>query len=386
MWIYYCLIGVVCCDFLLEHWLRKKNILNAEELSISKWKKILNFIFKYRFITIVALVAVSTLKSNQVGGDTHEYIRYYNKLKTNSNKLFKDGISSSIEFLYTALNSILIVLNLPFRCLTFIISAFVSISIVLFVNKTSQNKPMSLILYIALGIFAQALTAYRQIIAMAFVLLALIALVDKRWLKATILILVGSLFHISCLMCLLFVIMRFIKPKWWLIVSAFAITTLGAFMLPEILQIIEKVFHINYYTKYFVIITEYRNSSSLLNTLYSLAIIAIFIVMYVSRIKLLKLDEHEQQVYDFFLLIFMIVPLVRIVGYITGMPELLNRLCMYPFMTLMVLIPLFVKGLEFNRKLFILANVGVCLVSMAYMYYLYAIELSCAVVPYVFCF
>ena len=386
MWIYYCLIGIICCDFLLEYWFNKKGVITNNGTNNSKSNKALNFIFKYRLITVVALIIISTFKAYKVGADTFEYLSYWQGLKNNPKALFKDGISTNIEFLYTALNSLLIIFNLSFRGLIFAISVFVSISIVLFVNKLSVNKPMSLILYISLGIFAQTLSVYRQIIAMAIVLFALMLLIDKKWIKATVLIIIGTFFHISCLMCLLFVVFRFIKPKWWLVVSVFALTTIGAFMLPEILQFMENTFHINYYTKYFVVLTQYRNPSSLINTLYSIAIIAMFVIMYVARFKLLKLEEGEKKIYDFFLMIFMLMPLLRIVGYITDMPELLNRLCMYPFMVLIVLIPLFVKGLKFNNNLHKVGNIGVYIIALLYMYYLYAIELSCQVVPYVFCF
>ncbi len=385
MWIYYCIIGLICIDFLLEYWLRKKNVL-TDEKNVSKVKKFLNFIFKYRVITILSLVLVSTLKAYTVGADTKIYERYWNALKNNEEKLFIAGINVQIEFLYTIFNSLLIVLGLSFRFSIFIISLFVSISIVVFVNKVSTNKFMSLILYVALGIFAQSLNLYRQIIAMVFVLFAIMCLIDKKWIKATMLILVGTFFHMSCLMCLLFVIFRFIKPKWWIIVGAFTLATVGAFALPQVLKVLENLFGINYYTKYFVEITEYRNPSNLINTLYSIGIICVFAVMYVARFKVLKLDQKDKQIYDFFLLIFMIVPLVRIVGYIMEMPELLNRLSMYPFMILLVLIPLFVKGLKHNTKLYAFANVGVYLISAVYMYYLYAVELSCKVVPYAFCF
>ena len=85
-------------------------------------------------------------------------------------------------------------------------------------------------------------------------------------------------------------------------------------------------------------------------------------------------------------MIFMIVALICIVGSIAGIPQLLHRLNMYFFMILIVLIPLFVKGLKHNKKLYICANIGVYGVALAYMVYLYAIKNTCGVYPYKFMF
>ena len=134
-----------------------------------------------------------------------------------------------------------------------------------------------------------------------------------------------------------------------------------------------------------LILNHYLKSSDLLNTLYSGALITLFCVLYFVKNRL-KLDAKDKELYDFYLLIFMVVPLFRIVGFIANMPQLLTRLSIYFFVVLIVLIPLFVKGLKNNKKLFVVANVMVYVVAIAYMVYLYAIKNTCGVCPYVFCF
>ena len=381
MFWYFFLLAMICVDFTIEHILSTKGVLNGN----TSLKKALNFIFKYRLITILTMIFMSTFKAFSVGGDMGEYYKYYNLLKQDGN-LFRLPITNKIEFGYTFLCSLLVLCHAPFSVLWFIISSFVAISLMIFINKVSSNKFMSFILFVALGVFAQSLSALRQIIAMAFMLLAVCKLVDKKWIGATLLIIAGSLFHISALICLLIVPLRFIEPKWWWIVFSFGATIVGSFVLPYALKFLEYITPLDYYTKYFVVLTQYIQKSDLLNTFYSLALIGIFVVMYVARFKILKLEEKDKKLYDFFLWVFLFVALFRIAGFILNMPQLFNRLNMYFFMILIVLIPLFVKGLSYNKRLFMVANVAVYVVAVAYMVYLYGIKNTCGVCPFVFNF
>lgn len=381
MFWYFFLLAMICVDFTVEHILATKGVLNGN----TSLKKALNFIFKYRLITILTMVFMSTFKAFSVGYDMRVYYKYHKLLKLDGN-LFRLPVTNKIEFGYTFLCSLLVLCNASFSVLWFVISTFVAISLMIFINKVSSNKFMSFILFVALGVFAQSLSALRQIIAMAFMLLAVCKLVDKKWIGATLLILAGSLFHISALICLLIVPLRFIEPKWWWIVFSFGATIVGSFVLPYALKFLEYITPLDYYTKYFVVLTQYIQKSDLLNTFYSLALIGMFVVMYVARFKILKLEEKDKKLYDFFLWVFLFVALFRIAGFILNMPQLFNRLNMYFFMILIVLIPLCVKGLSYNKKLFVIANVTVYIIAIAFMIYLYAIKNSCGVYPFVFGF
>lgn len=381
---YFLLLLIICLDFGLEWLLKNKNIIKED--NSSKLSKVLTFIFKYRVLIIFAMVFLSTFKAMSVGADSPNYVAYYESLLHNKELRFKSYIGSKFEFGYTFIYSIFAMMNIPFRVILFLTSLFISIVLVLFVNKISTNRFMSIILYVALGVFAQSLNLVRQIIAMGFLLLAIMNLLDKKWLPACLLIVAGALFHISILCSLVVVPLIYIKPNWKIVLGAFLITIVGSFVLPEVLRVLEYFTPLDYYTRYFVKWTHFIHDSNLLNTLYSCGLIALFIVLWIAKFKLLKLDENEMKIYDFFLLIFLFVPLFRIAGIIVRMPELFNRLNMNFFIALLVLIPLFVKGLKFNKKLFIAANISVYVVAFVYMYYLYAIKLSCEVVPYAFCF
>ena len=379
MFWYFIAILMICFDFGLEF--LYKNIRLKKN---SQPNKFFNFIFKYRIITIITLVSFSTFKSISVGSDTLTYYNYFEILKSDNSELFVSSLANKYEFGYTFLNSLLAMINAPYWFLLLVISLFVSIVLVLFVNKFSPNKFMSLVLYVTLGVFAQSLSANRQIIAMAFVLLAIMFLLDKNWVKASIMIVIGSFFHVTALICLVLIPLRYIKIKWWMVLILFASGSALAFGLPYILKFFEKFTMIDFYTKYYIDLNQYINPSNLINTLYSIALISVFVIMFIGKTKVLKLSDNNKKVYDYFVDIFMFVAIFRIVGFFADMPELFNRLNMYFFLVLIVLIPMFIEGLKENKKLYIIANISVYIIAVIFMWYLYSVKLSCDVVPYVF--
>lgn len=380
MLIYFVLIAIVCLDFFLENLIFSKDASNAN----NAWYKILKLFFKFRVLTICALVVISTFKSLMVGADTFAYYGYYQSLKTKDIALFTP-MSSKFEIGFTFINSILALLNLDFRFLLFLVSLTFSICLAIFINKFSCNKFLSWVLYIMLGIFAQSISAMRQIIAMGLVLVAIVYLYDKKWIKSVGLILLASTFHISAIVCVILVLFRMLKPKASTILSILVITTAIALMFPTMLKILELFTPLDYYSKYFVNYTGFIKQSGLIDNLYSLALLLIFITFYVGIKKAFILDKSNTEKFNMLLLIYYCVPLIRILGLVCNAQALFNRLSMYFFVVLIVLIPLFVKGILTRLKNFkLLAQVGVYAIGTLYMIYLYAIKLSCGVVPFAF--
>lgn len=385
MTIYLLLILIVIGDFLLEKIVNEKYF--KKKYSFTIFDKILKFVFKWRVISIFAFVLIFTLRSYNVGLDTYNYYNYYSVKLISRSQLF-EPISSSWEFGFTFINGVFAFLGLDFRWLLFFIAIFVSISFVNFSNKVSSDKMMTMILFVCLAVFAQALNTLRQIISMAIILFVIIKLLNKRskdnLIYSCILIFVASLFHVSALCCIVFILAKYIKPKWWLVVAMFGVTILGSFAFPYVMKFIEAITPLKYYSLYFVDYTGYIVDSNLVNNLYSIALIIVFFVLYIARFKLLKLNRGDEEKYDFFLMIFIFVPLIRVAGFILNAQALFNRLSMYFFMILIVLIPLFVEGLKFNDKLYYSSLLIVYIIAFGYMYYIYTIKLSCGVHPYKF--
>lgn len=377
MLVYILLLGFICFDFWLEHYLTKKGTLSKE----TKFSKFLNFVFKYRVLTIFALVFISTFRAVGVGGDTHNYYEFYKELRVTSEDF------SGFDIGYASLNYLLsAILNLDFRCLYFIISLFVTVCFVVFVKKLSCNHLMSMFLYITLGVFTQGLSALRQIIAIGFILISLIFIIDKKIWKSILFIAIATLFHSSAILCLIIVPLRYIKLNHWVLLGATIIVCSAAFLMPYVLKLVESIIpSFDYYTRYYIEHPEFFQKTSLFNILYTLAMIAIYTVLYLARFKWFKNELEEDKSFTFFLTLFTLIPLVRIAGLIVGLEALLNRINMYFFYLLIILIPRFLQCLKkYNHSgwLYGLAYAG----AFAYMVFNLVLHDACAVVPYIFWF
>lgn len=375
MLVYLSLLVIICLDFLIEYLLNKKNVLSQEKI----WCKFLKFFFRFRVLTITALCFVSTFRDLTVGGDTVHYSNFFINLRNNNVSW------SKYEFGFTFFNYIFTITGLDVRIIFFVTALFVSICFVVFINKFSPNKIMSLLLYVMFAIFAQGLSAIRQIIAIGFVLLALISISDKKLWRSLLLIACASLFHTSAALCFIIVPARYIKFNHWWVLGSLVVVCIVSLCLPFVLKIAETIVPaFNYYTLYYVT-DNYFQPTNLFNILYSLGMIAIFITLYLARFKWFKDELEKDKYFTFFLSLFMIVPLIRIAGFIIGLESLLNRINMYFFYLLIILVPKFLNCFKkFNHYEWL---VGLTyMAAFVYMILIYTVHDSCSVVPYIFWF
>ncbi len=374
---YIILIFIILADFGLEFLLKRQGVISDEK---QHWyNKFLKYFFKFRIITIVSFVFLSTFKAMTVGSDDVAYLNFYHDV--DKMKIFPPAF----EIGYTLLNFCLAKLHMPFRVLLFIVSCFISICVVVFVNTLSKNKFLSLFFYIAFGTFAFSLSGLRQTIAIGFLLLAIVLVLKNKALGACGLILLASLFHKSALIGFVFVILKYIKLNWKIVLLFVLANVLMVLIYPSVIDLLIK-FNINVpYLNYYTVSRIYLGKPEIINMLYNIGLFAVFIAFWLGR-KKLKLSEAELKIYDYFALMFMFVPAIRFDGYFLFAQELFNRLVVYFMPALMILIPMFLHGLKANKKWYIVAIIMVIILASLYMYYLYAIKLSCEVVPYVLSF
>lgn len=377
MVVYFAILAIIVLDFLIESVLHRFIMLNKSVCS-----RILNFVFKYRVITILGFVFVSTFRSLNVGRDIAVYHDHFMVLK--ATKCFGYGFELGYSLLCYLLS---IILNCNIRFLFFVVSLFTSISFVMFINKFSCNKRMSLLLFVALGIFAQSLSALRQIIAIDFILFAIVFIKDKSLWRGILFILLASLFHVSALLCLIYIPLRDIKLTQTHIIWIVACIIVLAPALPFLICFIELIIpSLNFYSRYFVsFFQSYYYHRSIFNTLYTIGMVLIYTIFYLAQHKWFRGDLEKDSNFDFFLNLFFVIPIIRIVGFILGIESLLNRINMYFFFTLIILIPRFLqcfKKFYFSKWLYFIVYVG----ALVYMILNYMIHDSCGVVPYIFWF
>ena len=75
----------------------------------------------------------------------------------------------------------------------------------LFINKYSYDKLMSFLLYVMFGVFGQSFGAIRQMIAIAFIILAIFFILDDKLWKSVPFIICAGLFHVTAFFCLLII-------------------------------------------------------------------------------------------------------------------------------------------------------------------------------------
>lgn len=379
MWIYYLLIALIFLDFGLEFWSNKKLTKN------NRFKRFLDFVFKFRLISIFSIILVSSLRAYSVGGDLTVYYDEYTQFKSLSvAEAFK---LSRFEFGYTILTFILAKIGFGFRIVLVLSSIFTAICFWKFIKEFSPNKCMSLVLFICFGLFAQSLNIMRHIIALDFILLALICLHKNKIWQSVVLILCSSLFHITALVGLMFILFKYLKPTWQLFAFSVLLVFVGVKIFPYAMKVVSLITPVDFYNQYFVVEKDkFIATPGLMDNLYSLGLALIFVVLFVGKRFLKSLNEKELKIYDFFLVVYMFVPLIRLAGFAMSAQSLLHRLNVWFFFSLIILVPLFIKGLNLNKKWKVSVYCVTYIAAFCYMYYFYAIQASNKVVPYLFCF
>lgn len=148
------------------------------------------------------------------------------------------------------------------------------------------------------------------------------------------------------------------------------------------MYMLDTIFGVNYYQRYFVDDQELMGATNLLDILYTVGLAVMFFVFYIFKNKL-NLNDEQRKKYDLFLLMFLMVPLIRILGMALYYQALVNRLTLYFFFSLLILIPLFVEGTR-GTKYHKFIVPAVYIVAGGYMYYLLAIKMASGVALYKF--
>lgn len=86
-------------------------------------------------------------------------------------------------------------IGLSFEACLFIIAAFVAVTLGLFVYKYSPSPYWSYTVYIAIGFYISSFNILKQIIAMTFVVLAMISVIEHKPVRFVIFVAFAALFH-----------------------------------------------------------------------------------------------------------------------------------------------------------------------------------------------
>lgn len=162
-------------------------------------------------ITAILYFLLAALRSSQVGVDTADYVRMFQRVGSwreaitvsNSNKdPFFGGflfIIKSICFDYTFL--------------FIIVAGWFTWNVWRFIYKYSRDPLLSVILLLAFNLYQFSLTGMRQTLAMGFIVLACDLIINKKYKTATAVLLLAALFHKSALLALILLPISFFKKE-----------------------------------------------------------------------------------------------------------------------------------------------------------------------------
>ncbi|WP_438319195.1 EpsG family protein [Sporosarcina sp. FA9] len=155
----------------------------------------------YFIIIIIQLSLISGLRGYDVGSDTNNYISYFN---THSYMSLQQVLYSNfdIERGYVFLEFLISKISNDPTVLFLIIALFFIFAVGRMIFKHSSEPILSFILFVCLGFFSLSMSGMRQIVALGFIILSFEFIKKRKVLPFILIVLIGSLFHLSALVFL----------------------------------------------------------------------------------------------------------------------------------------------------------------------------------------
>lgn len=143
-------------------------------------------------VVTVILTCFSGFRSWQMG-DLYHYCYAYLECNSPTWKLdlVNNGDTIGLQLFFHGAGS----LGISFEVCLFIIAAFVAITLGVLVYKYSPSPYWSYIIYISMGFYISSFNILKQIIAMGFIILAMIAIIERRPVRYLLFVALATFFH-----------------------------------------------------------------------------------------------------------------------------------------------------------------------------------------------
>ena len=324
---------------------------------------------QYCILIGVAFALVTGLRGVGVGADTTVYYLGYEAVKRiDTLALLYESCEN--DFGYFLFTWLLGKLGAPFWVVTLSVSAFFYFSISRIIYKFSEDACLSYLLLMAFNFFQFSMTGIRQTIAFSFALLVLYDVYNKKLklIKTIILILLGSWFHLSCLIALLLIPIALTKKPSTSIGSllTIAVLVLGFFFRSYLVTFILELSKDTRFNEFTV-----ENSGGGLTTY--LVYFALYIL---GLIYYNKYCENFQKGQVDFKILFLGILFLGLVP----VQSVLFRLAWYFSIILIIYLPRLLNTLNIKEQAFMQPMIYA---AVLYMYF-FITKSSAAVLPYSF--
>lgn len=297
------------------------------------------FAFFFALIAIGTMSIFFAIRQDSVGVDTEAYRKMYDYLG-------KDLFSSKIftyEFLYCLVNVLSNIFFNNFNMCMLIVGLITFTNIFISVNKLSKHPSTSIAIFIGLGMYAQSFNAVRQYVALSFIMVGLIFLLNKNSnLLFILFVLIATLFHKSAFISAGFLVLKYIKFNHFSIPIISILCVLSVFMFPYIGKFVDFALNTYYYEAYSKWTTE---SLDIQHSLALLIYVIILGLLVYFKIKLKDvMTKSERKKYDFFSIMFMGFIFFEVLSFFTT--EVIARLGIYCLISVMFLPPIILKYMK----------------------------------------
>lgn len=317
----------------------------------------------YYIVVLFFPVLIATIRVD-VGTDYQNYYWAF--------EMINDGVIVNYEMLFLWLNRISSFLFHDYHGLLFVIALITYGSVLIALEKIQSDISVSIALWIFYCFyFSASLNVMRQLIAVAVLFLATIYLNNNQIRKYFVLIVIGTLFHTSAIIGLLFWPVKYMSRKDYkltIIISCVASIFL-IFLSGMVLRILPG-FIISQYVQYI----NYRGMvefNYILNILPTVAIVLAPIIYYL-------VFSRRDNKYDFYCCLgFFSLP-VLILGYHFAF---FQRIVYYFDISQLIVVPLIVKKCKPTNNRFLL-KLLVCLFYAFYFWFSSIFRGSNGILPY----
>jgi len=181
---------------------------------------IVNFIFNPKikkekkiaiFLSCLGLFLLQALRKDTVGIDLQGYKNFFYTISSLS---YKENLLNNpfkLEYGYIIFNKALSFFSTDFKIVIFSTALILSIILGYFVYKYSEVPLTSFLLFFGLGLFVFSFSGLRQVLAIAFTILAFDKYVNKKYFLCLIWIGIAFFFHKSAIIFLIIFPLNFIK-------------------------------------------------------------------------------------------------------------------------------------------------------------------------------
>lgn len=296
----------------------------------------------------------------QVGADYPSYENYFYQV------LFGAG-QGRFEYGYYLLNLVCSWISDNPR-LMFVVSAALFYSLVIVaVKRMSPDVSLSIFLIIGCGFYFYFMNGTRQMLAAAFVLLALTTLGKKHNLYFVLLVLLGSLFHLSAIICFAVLAFYYMPVNGKSIIVIALVCLILIQFLPSLAVKAAMSFG---YEDYFTT-ASFTARSGLIQIAINLCILLFGLTIY------LRCDKRDD--------IFRVCILMQLAAFVfslmTGQVVLIQRIQLFFAISQTVLIPKALACIE-TRQIRWLIRLAVILVYLVYIYITVGLWNGNTVLPY----